>query len=214
MGGWPALLSEHQILVFWTQLLVLLVAARGLGLLVARVGQPQVVGELAAGLLLGPSLLGRLAPDLQAWLFPADPVQSGLLSAVAWLGVFLLLIATGFETDVALIRRLGRATSRVVLGSLLIPVLFGVVLGLGMPDSFLGEGAAREVFALFMGTALGISALPVIARILAELELMRRNVAQVILAAAMVDDVVGWVLLGVVAGLPPAGAVGAGPPPG
>ena len=199
------MLTEHQILVFWTQLLVLLVAARGLGLLMARVGQPQVVGELAAGLILGPSLLGRLAPDLQAWLFPADPIQSGLLSAVAWLGVFLLLIATGFETDVALIRRLGRATSRVVLGSLLLPVLFGVVLGLGMPDSFLGKGAAREVFALFMGTALGISALPVIARILAELELMRRNVAQVILAAAMVDDVVGWVLLGVVAGLAQSG---------
>jgi len=200
------LLTEHQILVFWTQLLVLLVAARGLGLLMARVGQPQVVGELAAGLLLGPSLLGRLVPDLHGWLFPGDPIQRSLLSAVAWLGVFLLLIATGFETDVALIRRLGRATSRVVLGSLLIPVFFGVVLGLGMPDSFLGQGAAREVFALFMGTALGISALPVIAKILSELELMRRNVAQVILAAAMVDDVAGWVLLGVVAGLAQSGA--------
>jgi Kef-type K+ transport system membrane component KefB len=201
------LLTEHQILVFWTQLLVLLVAARGLGLLMARLGQPQVVGELAAGLLLGPSLLGRLAPGVQAWLFPADPVQQGLLAAVGWLGVFLLLVATGFETDVALIRRLGRATSRVVLGSLLIPLLFGVVLGLGMPDAFLGEGAAREAFALFMGMALGISALPVIAKILAELDLMRRNVAQVILAAAMVDDVAGWVLLGVVAGLAQSGAL-------
>ena len=200
------MLTEHQILVFWTQLLVLLVAARGLGLLMSRIGQPQVVGELAAGLLLGPSLFGSLAPDLHAWLFPAEPIQRALLSAVAWLGVFLLLIATGFETDVALIRRLGRATSRVVLGSLLIPVLFGVVLGLGMPDSFLGQGAARVVFALFMGTALGISALPVIAKILSELELMRRNVAQVILAAAMVDDVAGWVLLGVVAGLAQSGA--------
>ena len=200
------MLTEHQILIFWTQLLVLLVAARGLGLLMSRIGQPQVVGELAAGLLLGPSLFGSLAPDLHAWLFPAEPIQRALLSAVAWLGVFLLLIATGFETDVALIRRLGRATSRVVLGSLLIPVLFGVVLGLGMPDAFLGQGAARGVFALFMGTALGISALPVIAKILSELELMRRNVAQVILAAAMVDDVAGWVLLGVVAGLAQSGA--------
>ncbi len=201
------MLSEHQILVFWTQLLLLLVAARGLGLLMARIGQPQVVGELAAGLLLGPSLLGRLAPDVQAWLFPDDPIQRGLLAAVGWIGVFLLLVATGFETDVALIRRLGRATSRVVLGSLLIPVLFGVALGLQMPDSFLGEGAAREVFALFMGTALGISALPVIAKILSELDLMRRNVAQVIIAAAMVDDVAGWVLLGVVAGLAQSGAL-------
>ncbi|MCI0547396.1 MAG: cation:proton antiporter, partial [Candidatus Rokubacteria bacterium] len=185
-------MTEHQLLIFWAQLLALLVTARGLGLLMQRIGQPQVVGELAAGLLLGPSVLGKLAPAAQVWLFPDDPVQRGLLSGVAWIGVFLLLVATGFETDVALIRRLGRATTRVVLGSLLIPVLAGVVFGLSMPDSFLGEGAAREVFALFMGTALGISALPVIAKILAELELMRRNVAQVILAAAMVDDVAGW----------------------
>ena len=199
------MLSEHQILLFWTQLLVLLVTARGLGLLMLRARQPQVVGELAAGLLLGPSLLGKLAPAVEAWLFPDDPVQRGLLSAIAWMGVFLLLVATGFETDVALIRQLGRATSRVVLGSLLIPVFCGVALGLVMPDAFLGQGAVREVFALFMGTALGISALPVIAKILADLDLMRRNVGQVILAAAMVNDVAGWILLGVVAGLAQSG---------
>jgi Kef-type K+ transport system membrane component KefB len=199
-------LTDHQILVFWTQILVLLVAARSLGVFMARIGQPQVVGELAAGLLLGPSVFGRLAPDLAAWLFPPDPLQRALLSTVAWIGVFLLLVATGFETDVALVRRLGRATSRVVLGSLLIPLLCGLALGLEMPAAFLGEGAARGVFALFMATALGISALPVIAKILAELDLMRRNVAQVIVAAAMVDDVVGWVLLGVVAGLAQSGS--------
>src|SRR3990172_11051487 len=98
MGGWPALLSEHQILVFWTQLLVLLVAARGLGLLMARIGQPQVVGELAAGLLLGPSLLGRLAPDVQAWLFPPEPIQPGRLPAAGGVGGFPLLVAPRLVT--------------------------------------------------------------------------------------------------------------------
>ena len=75
------MLTEHQILLFWTQLLVLLLVARGLGRLMRRLGQPSVVGELAAGLLLGPSGFGSLFPGAYAWLFPADPVQSGPIAA-------------------------------------------------------------------------------------------------------------------------------------
>jgi Kef-type K+ transport system membrane component KefB len=200
-------LTHHQLLLFWLQLLVLLAAARGLGGLMRRIGQPAVVGELAAGLLLGPSALGLLAPDAQRWLFPDDSVQRALQSAVAWIGAFLLLIATGYETDLVLMRRLGRATARVAVGSLLLPVLSGLALGLLMPEAFLGPRAQREVFALFMATALGISALPVIAKVLAELDLMRRNVAQMILAAAMANDLTGWILLGVVSGLAQSGTV-------
>src|SRR5262245_2000363 len=171
--------------------------------------QPAVIGELAAGVLLGPSVLGHLAPGLHGWLFPNDPLQRAMLSGLAWTGVFLLLILTGFETDLALIRRLGRATGRVALGSLVLPVVAGVGLGVALPHEFLGPSTDREVFALFMGTALGISALPVIAKILSDLDLMRRNVAQVLLAAAMADDIAGWILLGIVAGLAQSGAVDA-----
>ena len=202
--------SEHQLLVFWLQLLVLLLlSARVLGGAMRAIGQPSVIGELAAGLLLGPSVLGHLAPGVHDWLFPADPLQRSLLAGPAWIGVFLLLILTGLETDLALIRRLGRATARVAVGSLLIPVLAGIALGVGLPGSFVGSETERSVFALFMGTALGISALPVIAKILSDLDLMRRNVAQVLLAAAMADDVAGWILLGIVAGLAQSGSVDA-----
>ncbi len=201
------MLTEHQLLVFWLQLFVLLLTARLLGGLMRRLGQPAVIGELAAGLLLGPSVLGSLAPDAQGWLFPAEPVQRALLSAVGWIGVFLLLIVTGLETDLALVRRLGAAIGRVTVGTLLIPILFGLGVGWVMPDVFLGPKAQRGVFALFMATALGISALPVIAKVLSELDLMRRNIAQVILAAAMADDVIGWVLLGVVASLAQSGEI-------
>jgi len=172
-------------------------------------GQPAVIGEIAAGVLLGPSVLGHLAPGLHDWLFPDDPLQRSLLAGPAWIGVFLLLIVTGLETDLALIRRLGRATARVALGSLVLPVLAGVGLGVALPAAFVGEGTEREVFALFMGTALGISALPVIATILSDLDLMRRNVAQVLLAAAMADDIAGWILLGMVAGLAQSGSLDA-----
>jgi Kef-type K+ transport system membrane component KefB/nucleotide-binding universal stress UspA family protein len=201
--------SEHQLLLFWLQLLALLLAARGLGGLMRSLGQPAVIGEIAAGVLLGPSVLGHLAPGLHHWLFPDDPLQRSMLAGLAWTGVFLLLILTGLETDLALIRRLGPATGRVALGSLVLPVLAGVGLGVALPAEFLGPRTDREVFALFMGTALGISALPVIAKILSDLDLMRRNVAQVLLAAAMADDIAGWILLGMVAGLAQSGSLDA-----
>jgi Kef-type K+ transport system membrane component KefB/nucleotide-binding universal stress UspA family protein len=201
--------SEHQLLLFWLQLLALLLFSRVLGGAMRAIGQPAVIGELAAGLVLGPSVLGHLAPGLHAWLFPADPLQRALLAGPAWVGVFLLLILTGVETDLALVRRLGRAVARVALGSLTLPVLAGVALGLGLPAAFVGAESGRLVFALFMGTALGISALPVIATILADLDLMRRNVAQVLVAAAMANDVAGWVLLGAVASLAQSGSLDA-----
>jgi Kef-type K+ transport system membrane component KefB/nucleotide-binding universal stress UspA family protein len=201
--------SEHQLLIFWLQLLSLLLFARVLGGAMRAIRQPAVIGELAAGLVLGPSVLGHLAPGLHGWLFPDDPLQRAMLAGPAWIGVFLLLILTGSETDLGLIRRLGWATGRVAVGSLVLPVLAGVGLGVVLPAEFLGERAQREVFALFMGTALGISALPVIAKILSDLDLMRRNVAQVLLAAAMADDIAGWILLGMVAGLAQSGSVDA-----
>lgn len=204
------MLSHDQLLLFWIQLAALVATARLLGGLLRRIGQPAVVGELAAGLVLGPSLFGRIAPGAQAWLFPADPVQTGLLAAVGWVGALLLLIVTGYETDLRLIRRLGAATARVSLGSLLLPVLVGIGVGFAMPDGFRGSEAERSVFALFLGVALGISALPVIAKVLSDLDLMRRNVAQMIVAAAMANDLAGWVLLGVVSGLAQSGSVDLG----
>ncbi len=201
------MLSHDQLLLFWLQLAALLATARLLGSGLRRLGQPAVVGELAAGILLGPSVFGQLAPGAQSWLFPSDAVQEGLLAAVGWLGAFLLLIVTGYETDLRLIQRLRTATLRVGLGSLIVPVLAGIAVGYAMPAAFLGPEAERLVFALFLGTALGISALPVIAKVLSDLDLMRRNAAQIIVAAAMANDLAGWVLLGVVAGLAQSGHV-------
>jgi Kef-type K+ transport system membrane component KefB len=202
--------DPHALHAFWAQLLVLVASAHALGLLARRLGQPPVVGALAAGFLLGPSAFGIVAPGAFAWLFPGGVDEAQLLSGVAWVGVALLLVATGFETDLALVRRLGRAASFVASGSLLVPLATGIGVGLLLPDALLGPKAPREVFALFVGTALAISALPVIAAVLAELDLMRRNVGQITLAAATVNDVVGWILLGVVAGAAQSGSFAAG----
>ncbi len=197
--------TEHQVLVFLVQIVVLLAVARLLGQLCRSIGQPSVVGELAAGVILGPSILGQVAPEVFVWIFPGDAVQSGMLFTVGWVGVMLLLVVTGFETDLTLISRLGRAAFWVTAGSLVLPFAFGLLGGVLAPDSLVGLEADRGVFALFLATALTISSLPVIAKILTELRLLRRNFGQLTLACGMANDVIGWVLLGLIAGLASSG---------
>ncbi|HEU5084144.1 MAG TPA: cation:proton antiporter [Acidimicrobiales bacterium] len=199
--------EEHELLVFWVGIVVVVALARGFGALARRLGQPAVIGELAAGIVLGPSVLGRLAPDVFDWLFPPDDVQTAMLFTVAWLGVVFLLVVTGYETDLALIRRLGRAAGIVSTGSLVVPMAFGLLVGLTMPSLFLGSSHDRTVFALFLAAALSISSLPVIAKILSDMGFMRRDFGQLTLACGMANDVVGWVVLGVVAGLAQAGSI-------
>jgi Kef-type K+ transport system membrane component KefB/nucleotide-binding universal stress UspA family protein len=200
-------LTEHQLLVLWVQLFVLVFAARGLGGAARRVGQPAVVGELVAGVVLGPSVLGVLAPGFWAWLFPPDAVHAGLMAGIGWLGVFLLLVLAGRETDLTLVQRLGRAAVWVSSGSLLVPLVFGLGVGLVLPATFIGSVADRSIFAAFMATALAISSLPVVAKVLTELGLVRRDFGQLTLAAGMANDVVGWMLLGIIASLAQVGAV-------
>jgi Kef-type K+ transport system membrane component KefB/nucleotide-binding universal stress UspA family protein len=199
--------SEHQVLVFLIQLVVLLTAARVMGQVARRFGQPSVVGELAAGVMIGPSVLGKALPGLFDWMFPADAVQSGMLFTVGWLGVMLLLVVTGFETDLSLIARLGKAAVWVTIGSLLVPFAFGLGAGFIAPDILLGADTDRTIFALFLATALTISSLPVIAKILSELQLLRRNFGQLTLAVAMANDVIGWIILGVIAGMAGSGSL-------
>ncbi len=203
-------LDEHQLLVFWTQLLVLVLMARGCGSLVRRVNLPSVIGQLAAGVILGPSLFGRVWPDGFHWFLPDDEMSSAALLAVSWLGVALLLVTAGFETDLGLIRRLGRAAALVTGFSLVVPLIGGLIVGFALPDSFLGPGADRTVFALFVAAALSVSALAVIAKILSELGLMRRDFGQITVAAGMANDVVGWVMLAVFTGFAVSGEVSVG----
>ncbi len=193
-------LTEHEILVLLVQLVLLIGAARILGGLFKRIGQPPVVGELLAGVLLGPSLFGRIAPDAYDWVFGDDVVQS-VVFALAWLGVILLLVVIGYETDLAIIARFRKAAGWVSSGGFLIPLLVMGSLALVVPEAFVGEGASRQLFAGFFALALSVSALPVVARILHDLGLLRRNFGQITLAAGMAMDAVGWLLLAALTGI-------------
>ncbi len=200
-------LDEHQLLVFWTQLLVLVAVARALGYVMRRIGLPSVIGHLGAGVLLGPSVFGRIWAGGFDWFLPSEEISSGALFAVTWLGVALLLVTAGFETDLELIRRLGRAAMLVTGFSLVVPLVGGLVTGAVLPAEFVGAEVDRTVFVLFVAAALSVSALAVIARILSELGLMRRDFGQITVAAGMANDVVGWVMLAVFTGFAAEGAV-------
>ena len=203
-------IEEHELLVFWVQLFVILVFARSLGWMMRKIGLPGVIGELGAGLLLGPSVFGTVWPDGFNWFLNEghEEVQSAALLGVAWVGVALLLVVTGFETDLDLIRKLGRPAALVTTGSLILPLIGGLAVGYALPDIFLADGAERVNFALFVALALSVSSLAVVAKILSELGLMRRDFGQITVAAGMANDVVGWLMLGVFTGLATSGEIG------
>jgi len=194
-------LSEHQVLIFLVQVALLIAVARTLGAGMKKLGQPPVVGELLAGVVLGPSILGTYLPDLHRWIFVDEPVATSLVGGLAWMGVILLLVVIGFETDLAIIARFRRAALAVATGSLLIPLAAVALFALAMPDEFRGVAVDHRVFAAFVGLAMSVSALPVVAKILQDLGYLRRDFGQIILAAGLAKDGVAWLLLGAIAGL-------------
>ncbi len=202
--------SHDEVLQLVVQIALLLGAARLLGGVTQRLGQPSVIGEILAGVLLGPSLLSGVFPALGRWIIPQTEVQGYLLEAVALIGVMFLLIVTGLETDLNLIRRKAKTAVGVAVGGLILPFAAGLALGLLLPDDILADPSQRTVFALFVATALSISAIPVLAKVLMDLDLMRRDIGQTLLAAGMIDDITGWTLLGVVTALASAAALTAG----
>lgn len=200
-------LSEVQVLRFLVQFTLLFVSARVLADLMKRLGQATVIGELLAGIILGSSVLGHVAPGIYHFLFPADPSADHLLEALAWIGVIMLLLYTGLETDLGILRGVGRTSVIVSALGIIIPWLSGFALGWELPANHLAHANERLIFALFLAVAMSISAVPVIAKILMDMDLMRRDLGLLILAAGILDDTVGWLMLSVVAGLAAHGAI-------
>ncbi len=202
--------SHHDVLVLLVQITILLFTARALGEIAQRLGQPSVVGEILAGIILGPSLLSSLFPAFGAWIVPQTAVQGYLLEVISLLGAMFLLLITGLETDLTLIKRHARTAVGVSFGGIVVTFCTGFLLGQYLPDFLLANPTQRLVFSLFVATAMSISAIPVIAKVLMDLNLMRRDIGQTIIAAGMSDDTIGWMLLSVVAGLATGEAISAG----
>lgn len=199
-------ISAKELEILLLQIAGLLLLCRVLAEVMRRLGQPAVIGELLAGIVLGPTILGHYAPGAFALIFPQQARQYRLLEVISTLGMIFLLLLTGLETDVRVMRRLGRPAFMASVFGITIPFASGLALGLLLPDRFLANPAQRAIFAAFIATAMAISALPVIAKILIDLNLMNRNLGVVILSAGVVDDTVGWLVLSVIAGIATAGA--------
>jgi len=193
-------LAGHAVFLLLIQLALLIVVARLGAELAKRLGLPAVVGELAAGITLGPTGLGHYAPGAFAAVFPHSSEQFHLLDVFGNVGMVLLMLLTGLETDVRLLRNLGRAAMIASAMGMVLPFGLGFGLGYIMPAEYLVDPSSRILFSAFLATAMSISAMPVIAKILVDLDLTKRNIGLVILSAGVVDDTVGWLILSLIAG--------------
>jgi Kef-type K+ transport system membrane component KefB len=201
-------IAGHAVFLLFIQLGLLLLVARLGAEAAKRLSLPAVVGELAAGVLLGPSLFGHVWPEGFAAVFPRVSSQYQLLDVVGNLGMALLLLLTGLETDLRLLRNLGRSALIASAMGMAVPFVAGFALGWLLPESNLADPSQRVLFSLFLATTMSISAMPVIAKILMDLDLTRRNIGLVILSAGVVDDTAGWMILSLIAGAATHGGVG------
>jgi Kef-type K+ transport system membrane component KefB len=188
------------------QLLVIVVAAQICGTLARLVGQPAVIGEIAAGLLLGPSLLGHVWPGASAFLFPQSSLN--ILQLMSQVGVILFMFTVGLDLNPAHLRHQAPTAVAVSHFSIVTPFLLGVVSALALFPQFAPPGVSFHAFGLFMGIALSITAFPVLARVIEERGLTQTPLGSTAIACAAVDDVTAWSLLAMVVTLVTAGGVG------
>ena len=196
-------------LLFVVQITLLLLVGRMLGEVLLRFKQPAIMGQLIAGLLLGPSLFGAIFPDLQHAVFPVAKEQKAMLDALSQFGILMLLLLTGMETDLKLVRQTGGASVSASLAGIVVPFICGMALGELLPESMLPDPGKRLITSLFLGTALSIASVKIVATIIREMNFMRRTVGQVILASAIIDDTIGWMITAVIFSLALQGQVDA-----
>lgn len=195
-------LSHHEITVLFLSLGVLLASARFLGEAARSLKQPAVLGEIIAGIVLGPTVLGTLLPEVNGFLFPPEGGVKIALDGLTTVAIALFLMVAGMEVDLSMAWRQGKTALIVGLLGIVIPF----TLGFGCAWVFnghLGRGEGQDwlVFSLFFATAMSISALPVIARILMDLNLYRTDLGMVIVSAAILNDLAGWNIFGLVLGM-------------
>ena len=184
-------MSGFKLLIL--QIGTILIVARLVGWLFGKLHQPRVVGEMLAGFLLGPSLLGWLAPDISLALFP--PESLGHLNSLSQVGLLIFMFLVGLELDLGHLRELGRAAVMTSQVSIIAPFILGSTFAIYLYPRLSDPSVSFTGFALFMGAAMSVTAFPVLARILTERNMLRTRVGSVAIACAAVDDVTAWCIL-------------------
>ncbi|HEV2763524.1 MAG TPA: cation:proton antiporter [Pyrinomonadaceae bacterium] len=181
------------------QISVILVVAHTVSWLLRRFGQPRVVGEMVAGILLGPSLLGWVAPNLSAWIFPPDSL--GHLNSLSQVGLLLFMFMVGMELDTKKLQRLGHVAVVISHTSIVVPFILGALLATHLYPRVADGSVPFTGFVLFMGAAMSVTAFPVLARILTEHNLLGTRLGTLTITCAAVDDVTAWCILAGIIGI-------------
>jgi Kef-type K+ transport system membrane component KefB len=194
-------LSERNILIFLVQFFLLLGLARGLGELFRKIKQPSLTAEILVGVLLGPTIFGRFMPDLFYRVFPQDAIQLNMLETVSWLGLLFFLLVVGLEVDFSSAWRQRGDALKIAITDIVLPLAISIVPWLLIPDSYLVNPQQRFVFALFMATAMTISAMAISARALQDLGVLKTDLGLLIMSALSVNDMIGWLIFTMVISL-------------
>ncbi|MCU0356087.1 MAG: cation:proton antiporter [Cyclobacteriaceae bacterium] len=194
-------LSQHEIMSLLLQLSIMLLAGRILAEAARKLKQPAVIGEILAGIILGPTILGMISPDAFNQLFPVG-TSAVVLDGFVQVAVVMLLFIAGLEVDLHIVWQQGRPATITSLFGLVVPFAFGFFLPYFFPDFFgYADEGKRLAFALFMGTSMAITALPVIVRILMDLNIFKSRMSMLVISSAMINDLIGWLIFSIVLGM-------------
>lgn len=191
-------MANSEFVSFFLQISIMLILALVCGQAMRRIKQPVVFGELLGGILLGPTVFGALLPEVYAFLFDSTKTVEIAREAVIQLGMLFFLFVAGLEVNLAFLRRHRLSVSLTGSLGILVPFSLGFALVFVFPEMFNTSAKSSLLLPLFIGTALSISALPVIARILIDLDFIRKDIGQIIMAAATINDLIGWSLFAVI----------------
>lgn len=194
-------LSENNIFLFLVQVFLLLGLSRILGDILRRWHQPALPAEIVVGILLGPTILGRFFPHVQAAIFPVNPIQMTMLDTLAWFGVFYLLLETGLEIDLLSAWRQRAEVLKIAVADIIVPISISFLVFSFLPQKYFPAPENRTLFLLFMASVIAISAMPIAARALNELRMIKTDLSSLIMSALSVNDILGWLIFAVVLGL-------------
>lgn len=196
---------KQPLSILLLQILVILIVSRIFGMLLTAIGQPSVVGEIIAGIVLGPSLMGYFFPEFSEFLFPKDSEKT--LQFLSQIGLAFFMFIVGMELDIDSIRKKASNAFIISHGSIVISFFIGVVLSTYIFSQFAPAGVSFLSFALFMGVALSITAFPVLARIMKERNITKTPLGNLVISCAAIDDITAWCTLAVIIAIVKAGGM-------
>jgi len=194
-------ITEHHLMLFLIQFALLLGLCKAAGYLFEKLKQSSVTAELLVGIVLGPAILGKLAPDLYNYIFPDNVVQRSMLETIAWFGNFFLLMETGLEVNFSRIWHQRGDAVKLSMVDLVVPILLSFLPIYFLPDHYLNDPSQKVLFALFISAIMTISALPVAIRGMRDLNILKTDLGFLILSALTINDIAGWVIFTIILGL-------------